>query len=84
MHCFAALQDTHIDLVVSGINRGDNAGLHVIYSGTVGAAREGACKVRRRAAPRLGGTSGAGRESHQPGGTGPRRSRRYHLTLTDL
>lgn len=33
------------DLVVSGINRGDNAGLHVIYSGTVGAAREAACKV---------------------------------------
>jgi 5'-nucleotidase len=32
------------DLVVSGINRGDNCGLHVIYSGTVGAAREGACK----------------------------------------
>mmetsp|Transcript_17148 Transcript_17148/g.47865 ORF Transcript_17148/g.47865 Transcript_17148/m.47865 type:complete len:313 (-) Transcript_17148:317-1255(-) len=32
------------DLVVSGINRGDNAGLHVIYSGTVGAAREAACK----------------------------------------
>jgi len=32
------------DLVVSGINRGDNCGLHVIYSGTVGAAREGAAK----------------------------------------
>jgi hypothetical protein len=31
---------------VSGINRGDNCGLHVIYSGTVGAAREAACKVR--------------------------------------
>ncbi|KAI3433656.1 hypothetical protein D9Q98_003465 [Chlorella vulgaris] len=31
-------------LVVSGINRGDNCGLHVIYSGTVGAAREAACK----------------------------------------
>ncbi|MGQ3393457.1 5'/3'-nucleotidase SurE [Blastomonas fulva] len=34
------------DLVVSGINRGDNCGLHVIYSGTVGAAREAACKVK--------------------------------------
>jgi hypothetical protein len=34
------------DLVLSGINRGDNCGLHVIYSGTVGAAREAACKVR--------------------------------------
>lgn len=30
---------------MSGINRGDNCGLHVIYSGTVGAAREAACKV---------------------------------------
>lgn len=30
--------------MVSGINRGDNCGLHIIYSGTVGAAREGACK----------------------------------------
>ena len=30
--------------MVSGINRGDNCGLHVIYSGTVGAAREAACK----------------------------------------
>lgn len=28
------------DLVVSGINRGDNVGSHVVYSGTVGAARE--------------------------------------------
>lgn len=33
------------DLVVSGINRGDNLGLRVIYSGTVGAAREAACKA---------------------------------------
>jgi 5'-nucleotidase len=32
------------ELVVSGINRGDNCGLHVIYSGTVAAAREAACK----------------------------------------
>ena len=31
------------DLVVSGINRGNNYGLHVIYSGTVAAAREAAC-----------------------------------------
>ena len=30
------------DLVVSGINRGNNYGLHVIYSGTVAAAREAA------------------------------------------
>lgn len=39
------MQGTAFDLVVSGINRGDNCGLHVIYSGTVGAAREAACKV---------------------------------------
>jgi 5'-nucleotidase len=38
------LADRAFDLVVSGINRGDNGGLHVIYSGTVGAAREAACK----------------------------------------
>jgi 5'-nucleotidase len=38
------LQNPSFDLVVSGINRGDNCGLHVIYSGTVGAAREAACK----------------------------------------
>jgi len=28
------------DAIVSGINRGDNAGMHVGYSGTIGAARE--------------------------------------------
>jgi 5'/3'-nucleotidase SurE len=39
------LQNPAFNLVVSGINRGDNCGLHVIYSGTVGAAREAACKV---------------------------------------
>lgn len=38
------LSNRNFDLVVSGINRGDNCGLHVIYSGTVGAAREAACK----------------------------------------
>ena len=43
--CEPFAQDRRVDLVVSGINRGDNAGLHVIYSGTVGAAREAACKV---------------------------------------
>ena len=41
----ALVQDINFDLVISGINRGDNCGLHVIYSGTVGAAREAACKV---------------------------------------
>jgi 5'-nucleotidase len=38
------LANPNFDLVISGINRGDNCGLHVIYSGTVGAAREAACK----------------------------------------
>ena len=32
------------DLVVSGINRGNNYGLHVVYSGTVAAAREAAAQ----------------------------------------
>jgi hypothetical protein len=46
-HCLPVQNGNEFDLVVSGINRGDNAGLHVIYSGTVGAAREAACKVSR-------------------------------------
>ncbi len=31
----------HIDLVVSGINRGANVGINILYSGTVSAATEG-------------------------------------------
>ncbi|GIL71810.1 hypothetical protein Vretimale_755 [Volvox reticuliferus] len=42
--CSPVFQDVSFDLMLSGINRGDNCGLHVIYSGTVGAAREAACK----------------------------------------
>ncbi|PRW58362.1 5 -nucleotidase [Chlorella sorokiniana] len=38
------LRNRTFNLVVSGINRGDNCGLHLHYSGTVGAAREAACK----------------------------------------
>ncbi len=39
----AHLQTTgKVDLVLSGINLGENAGMSTIYSGTVGAAREGA------------------------------------------
>ena len=34
------LSDEPVDLVVSGINRGANAGINVIYSGTVSAATE--------------------------------------------
>lgn len=45
-------KERNFDLVISGINRGDNAGLHVVYSGTVGAAREAACKVRAPRQPR--------------------------------
>ncbi len=36
------LLDAPVDLVVSGINRGANAGVDVYYSGTIAAAREGA------------------------------------------
>jgi 5'-nucleotidase len=36
------LSDAPVDLVVSGINRGANVGINVIYSGTVSAATEGA------------------------------------------
>lgn len=35
-------KDRPFDLVISGINRGQNAGVNVLYSGTVAAAREGA------------------------------------------
>jgi 5'-nucleotidase len=36
------LSDQPVDLVISGINRGANVGINVIYSGTVSAATEGA------------------------------------------
>lgn len=35
-------KDRPIDLVISGINRGQNAGINVLYSGTAAAAREAA------------------------------------------
>jgi 5'-nucleotidase len=35
-------QDRKIDLIISGINLGENAGMSAVYSGTVAAAREGA------------------------------------------
>lgn len=38
---FTGLLDSKPDLVISGINAGKNLGEDVIYSGTVGAAREG-------------------------------------------
>lgn len=48
------MQTQDFQLVVSGINRGDNCGLHVIYSGTVGAAREAACKASAGGRTRAG------------------------------
>jgi 5'-nucleotidase len=38
-------KDIAIDLVISGVNNGDNAGVASFYSGTVGAAREAALHV---------------------------------------
>lgn len=38
----SALVDSPVDIVISGINRGANQGLNCVYSGTVGAAIEGA------------------------------------------
>lgn len=38
----AELLDSRVDLVISGINQGANAGVDVFYSGTVAGAREGA------------------------------------------
>lgn len=37
-----SLMDTPPDIVISGINLGENTGVSVFYSGTVGGAREGA------------------------------------------
>lgn len=39
---YAGLIDAPIDLVVSGVNRGANAGVDIFYSGTIAAAREAA------------------------------------------
>lgn len=36
------LSDKPVDMIISGINRGGNAGVNVLYSGTVSAATEGA------------------------------------------
>ncbi|CAG9460944.1 unnamed protein product [Pedinophyceae sp. YPF-701] len=42
--CSELFAGVAFDACVTGINRGDNAGMHVVYSGTVGAAREAAMK----------------------------------------
>ena len=39
---YDVMQDSPPDLVLSGINRGNNSGENAVYSGTVGAAMEGA------------------------------------------
>ena len=36
------MKDAPPDLVLSGVNRGNNSGENVLYSGTIGAAMEGA------------------------------------------
>ncbi|MBF9036564.1 5'/3'-nucleotidase SurE [Rhodobacterales bacterium HKCCE2091] len=44
---YDVLADTPPDLILSGVNRGNNAGQNVLYSGTLGAAMEGALQGRR-------------------------------------
>ncbi len=39
---FHVMKDAKPDLILSGVNRGNNAGENVLYSGTIGAAIEGA------------------------------------------
>ena len=40
--CHQVMKDSPPDLILSGVNRGNNAGENVLYSGTIGAAMEGA------------------------------------------
>jgi len=39
---YHVMQDARPDLIISGVNRGNNSGENVLYSGTLGAAMEGA------------------------------------------
>lgn len=39
---FHVMKDARPDLILSGVNRGNNSGENVLYSGTIGAAMEGA------------------------------------------
>ncbi len=41
------MKDTPPDLILSGVNRGNNAAENVLYSGTLGAAMEGALQGKR-------------------------------------
>lgn len=57
----SVFDDVKFDLVISGPNNGDNAGNGVIYSGTVGAAEEGAiCGIRSIALSRIGWAADGG------------------------
>lgn len=40
--CWGIYKDIEFDMIISGINRGENLGTDVLYSGTVSAAAEGA------------------------------------------
>jgi 5'-nucleotidase len=57
-------------VVVSGINRGDNAGQHVIYSGTVGAAREAALNGVPAVAVSLADLGAEGADAYRPAAAG--------------
>ena len=58
------------DAVISGINRGDNAGGHVIYSGTVGAAREAALNGIPAVAVSLGDLGAEAPAAYAPAASG--------------
>ena len=57
---YGVLKDKKPDLVISGINHGANLGSDTFYSGTVGAAREGALRGTRALAVSLEGRHGSG------------------------
>jgi 5'-nucleotidase len=57
---YGVLKDRKPDLVVAGINHGVNLGSDAFYSGTVGAAREGALRGTRGLAVSLAGGHGSG------------------------
>lgn len=44
---YEVMADTPPDLILSGVNRGNNAGQNAMYSGTLGAAMEGALQNHR-------------------------------------
>jgi 5'-nucleotidase len=61
LQCVYGSVDNYPDLVVSGVNMGENVGEDVLYSGTVGAAREGTL----HGIPALAfSTNGVSKETH--------------------